>query len=319
MAGFDGFEIADDQVDFSKYAVQPEDAKRWVRSYDVMEEICELSFGKYAGTGLALPWAKWKDQVRFQRGKWSIWGGFTHHGKTHALKHLIAQAIKSGEPTAILSLEERPAETLFDICCLVMQDRNPDRDSIDVFCNWVKDRLWIYDQKRLVTPERIIGVANYAARELGVYHVMVDSLMRTSLDLEDQEATKVFGNMIGMSAEQWNYHFHLVAHQRKGDEAKPGGIYDVKGAAELVGQADKVFTMWRNKVPRGERIPDKHYMCDAILTVDKQRGRPNWIGKIPLDYHYPSTQLITTDHGADPVEYIRGIGQINKTPELFPS
>jgi twinkle protein len=317
MAGFDSFVVTDDQVDFTKYAVQPDDLRRFVKPYDVYQEICDLSFGKMANTGLTLPWERFKDHVRFQRGKWTIWGGYTHHGKTHVLKQVMAWALKCNEPVAICSMEERPGETMFDICCMATQMRNPDAEAIDVFCNWAKDKIWVYDQKRLMTPERVIGVANYAAAELGAAHFVTDSLMRLDLDLEDQEATKVFGNMIGLHAEHYNYHHHLVAHARKGDETKPGSIYDIKGCAELIGQCDKSILVWRNKVPRTERIPEKHIKDDAVLVVDKQRGRPNWLGRIGLDYHHASTQLVPAEAVPRPVQYIPGFGAPLQTAELF--
>jgi twinkle protein len=316
MAGFN-FDISDDQVDFTTFAVQPDDLRRFVKPEDVVNEVCELSFGQQATTGLTLPWERHHDKVRFQRGKWTIWGGYTHHGKTHVLKQLMAYAMKCNEPVTIASFEETPAEILFDMCCIVTQQRNPDREAIEVFCKWAQRRLWIYDQKRLVTPERVIGVMNYAAQKLGVHHFVIDSLMRLDLNLEDQEATKVFGNMLGMHTELSNVHCHLVAHQRKGDETKLGNIYDIKGAAELIGQCDKSILVWRNKVPRNEREPGKHMRDDAVLIVDKQRGRPNWIGKIGLNYHFPSTQLILATDDAQPVEYIKGFGVPNTNAEMF--
>lgn len=310
-----GFEITDDDIDFTKFAVQPEDKTRFLRPFDVEEKICELSFGTLSRSGLTLPWERWHNSVRFPRGQVTIWGGYTHHGKTQMLKQLIAWAIRNNEPCAIASFEERPEVTLFHLARIVMQKRNPDREEINVFCHWARTHLWIYNQKRLVTPERIIGVMNYAAKELGVYHFAIDSLMRLDIDLEDQERVKMFGNALGLHAEQSNVHCHLVAHVMKGDQTKLPDLYQIKGPGYLLDQADRIILVWRNKVPKHERNPEKHYKFDAILNVDKQRGDPDWIGPIGLDYHHESTQLVLADSN-QPVMYIPGIGAAEKSSTL---
>jgi twinkle protein len=318
MAGFEGFEIADDDIDFTKYAMQPDDKTRFLRPRDVEQEIRDLSYGKLARSGLTLPWSRWHNNVRFPRGQVTIWGGFTHHGKTHMLKQLMCWAIKHNEPVAIASFEERPGVTLFHLCRIATQSRQPNEEEIDLFCHWARNNLWIYNQKRIVTPERIIGVMNYAARELGCYHFVIDSLMRLDIDLEDQERVKMFANALGLHAEQSNIHCHLVAHVMKGDQTKLPDLYAIKGPGYLCDQADRVILVWRNKVPKHERNPDKHYRTDAILNVDKQRGDPDWIGPIGLDYHHESTQLVLAGDLLQPVQYIPGIGATNaETMEMF--
>lgn len=319
MGAFDGFEIADDDIDFTRYSVQPDDRKRFLRPADVEHKMRELSYGKLAYSGLTLPWEKWHNYVRFPRGQVTIWGGFTHHGKTQMLKQLIAWAIKNQQPAAIASFEERPEVTLLHLCRIVMQTRRPNEEEINLFCHWARQHLWIYNQKRLVTPERIIGVMNYAARELGVHHFVIDSLMRLDLDLEDQERVKMFANALGLHAEQSNVHCHLVAHVAKGDQTKLPDLYSIKGPGYLCDQADRIILVWRNKVPRHEREqnPQKFYQSDAILNIDKQRGDPDWIGPIGLDYHHDSTQLVLAGSN-QPVQYIPGIGAANQqTMEMF--
>lgn len=319
MGAFDGFEIADDDIDFTEFAMQPEDKTRFLRPHDVEQEIRDLSYGKLYRTGLTLPWEKWHNYVQFPRGEVTIWGGFTHHGKTQALKQLIAWAIKNQQPAAIASFEEKPSKTLFHLCRIVMQKRQPNEEEINLFCHWARNHLWIYNQQRLVTPERIIGVMNYAAQRLGVHHFVIDSLMRLDLDLEDQERVKMFANALGLHASRSNVHCHLVAHVMKGDQTKLPDLYSIKGPGYLCDQADRVILVWRNKTPRYQREqnPDKYYKFDAILNVDKQRGDPDWIGQIGLDYHPDSTQLVLAD-GGQPVMYIPGIGAANQqTMEMF--
>jgi twinkle protein len=325
MAGFEtkkvaAFEVKKDDIDFSRYMLLPEDPARIVPTDTpgMLDELCDLSFGKKSKEGMRLPWPKYHDEVRFQPGKVSLWGGYTHHGKTHVLKQLMLSGIASGtERVCIASMEETPSEALFDIACMALQDRNPPRDALDVFLGWTQGKLFFFDWQALIEPGRILGVANYAATELKCTQFVADSLMRLDIEGDDYEAQRVFGNLMGLHARRSNLHLHLVAHVRKGDEAKIPNLYDTKGAGDLVNQVDKVFLTWRNKKPRADREKGKDIMADGVLVVDKQRGRPNWIGRIPTYYHYPSTQLVTGE-AEGPRSFIPGIGTPKAaTQEMF--
>ena len=59
-------------------------------------------------------------------------------------------------------------------------------------------------------------------------------------------------------------------------------LYDIRGAQDIVAQADLVLTL--------ERKHEAEY--DAALTIWKQRGDVNWIGSIRLFYHQLSRQLL---------------------------
>lgn len=304
-----GFEVKKDDIDFSRYMLLPDDPGRIVSpdSPGMLEELCDMSFGKRATEGMRLPWPKWRENVRFQPGKVSLWGGYTHHGKTAILKQLMLSGIASGaQRVCIASMEETPSEALFDMACMALHSQNPDRDSLDVFLGWAQGKLYFFDWQSLIDPNRIIAVANYAAKELGCTQFVADSLMRLDIEGDDYEAQRVFGNLLGVHTRNSQLHYHLVAHVRKGDEGKIPNLYEVKGAGDLVNQVDKVFLTWRNKKPYSERVPNKDVMADGVLVVDKQRGRPNWIGKIGLHYHYASTQLLTS-HTEEPIRFIPGV------------
>lgn len=303
-----GFEIKKDDVDFSRHMVLADDPARIISpdSPGMLDALCDLSFGKRSTTGMRLPWPKWREEVLFPPGKVTLWGGYTHHGKTALVKQTMLGGIASGERVCVASMEETPDEALFDMACIALHTRTPSREEADVFLGWAQGKLYFFDWQALIDPNRIIGVANYAAAELGCTQFVVDSLMRLDIEGDDYEAQKVFGNLLGLHTRRSRLHMHLVAHVRKGDEAKLPNLYDTKGAGDLVNQVDKVLLPWRQKKPRSERVPGKDVMADGVLIVDKQRGRPNWIGRIPLYYHYPSTQLVTAEADG-PVSFIPGI------------
>jgi twinkle protein len=134
----------------------------------------------------------------------------------------------------------------------------------------------------------------YAVKEYGCTHFVIDSLMRLGVNSEDNEEQRVFSNRMTHYAKALNLGVHLVCHVRKQqDETSIPSMMGIRGSGSITDQADAVFILWRNK---NEEL--EPHEPQAVLVVEKQRGRPNWIGKVKL-WHEPTTgQFI--DYGADP-------------------
>jgi capsular exopolysaccharide synthesis family protein len=113
-------------------------------------------------------------------------------------------------------------------------------------------------------------------------HVVIDSLMRLNMRTDDYDGQREMGNMLGRVARMSKAHIHLVAHPRKtANSREPMDMYDIRGAQDIIAQADLVLTLER-KFDAGPT---------NVLTVWKQRGDCNWIGKIELWYCTQSRQL----------------------------
>lgn len=274
--------VSDDQIDFGLYMTPDEEWSRIVGPQSLYDKALDLSTGKTSMEGLHLPWKKAHDKVLLRRGKVTIVTGITHHGKTNLLKQLMLHAIKQGEKVCIASMEETPEETLLDIVRMGMVHSTPDADDIDVFAAWAEGKLWFYDQQNLVDPDRMIAVMNYCAREKGVTHFVIDSLMRMDMRTDDYDRQRTWFNKLGVHA-RGKVHAYVVAHGRKSnDEDSPMNIFDIKGAAEMINQADVILNVWRNKKSRKNRTV-KDVGADALLIVEKQRGiKPKWLGPIAL-------------------------------------
>lgn len=296
MAEFEGFEIKADAADFTRYAMQPDDKARFVDPGSMLKKMVTMGGDPNDLPGLRLPFDGIGRMVRFPPGQVTLWGGYTHHGKTKFLKQVMLEAMSMGEAVCIASMEESPEETLYDMACCALQWSHPSEDALDIFCTWASKKLWLYNQQRMISPDRLIGVANYAAVELGCKHFVTDSLMRLEIPGDDYEKQRVFGNAIGQHARAHGYHHHVVAHVRKGEERKLPNQYDIKGTGDLVNQADRVILVWRNKIKPAERGEDD-IKSDAVIIVDKQRGRPDWLGKIGLDYDRRTCQFIRVENG----------------------
>jgi hypothetical protein len=95
------------------------------------------------------------------------------------------------------------------------------------------------------------------------------------------------GNMLGRVARTSKAHIHLVAHPRKTQNSRePMDLYDIRGAQDIIAQADLVLTLERKHKERNKNV----------LTVWKQRGDTNWIGEIDLAYCPQSRQLKLREH-----------------------
>lgn len=289
----DSLLITEDSIDFDMYMTPKEEWSRIVGPQSLYEKVKELSVGKSAENGLHLPWAKVHDKVLLRPGKVSIVTGITHHGKTQLLKQLILHGIKNGERACIASMEETPEETLLDIVRMGMCKKIPDEDDIDIFSAWAEGRIWFYDQQNLVDPDRMIAVMNYCAREKGVTQFVIDSLMRMDMRADDYDRQRTWFNKVGIHSRAGGVHTYVVAHGRKSnDENSPMNIFDIKGAAEMINQADVILNVWRNKIERRYRTV-KDVGADALMIVEKQRGtKYKWLGRVALWMDEESGQFL---------------------------
>ena len=94
-----------------------------------------------------------------------------------------------GQRVCVASFEMKPRKTLERMSrqwsgqSQVRIGDHPDiiegyKDVIRQFSGWTDSRLWLYDQQGTVKPETIIAVTRYCAKELGIQHMFIDSLMK---------------------------------------------------------------------------------------------------------------------------------------------
>jgi twinkle protein len=166
------------------------------------------------------------------------------------------------------------------------------RDDVARYLVEVEDKYWVYDETTSIQPESALGMAVYAAAELDAKHVIIDSLVKCGLSMDQRNASgaqRDFVDELCAIAKAYQVHIHLVHHMRKGNsEREMGDKMDVKGAGELTDMCDNLLLMWRNKPKEDALSKNPHDMdqCeqpDCYLTVAKQR-HGEWEGSIPLWY-----------------------------------
>lgn len=276
--------IQETPIDWDRYVLDDSDLQRFVDPSTLVTRISDVLHGRGDRSGLPLLWVQNKDRVHIRRAKLALWAGINHHGKTAMLKQLCLHLVQGGEKVCIASLEESPEETMADMTNMAIPDtdvRESD-DWIDTLCGWLSGKLWLYNQTRMMDPQRILALMAYAAKEKGCTHFVLDSLMRTGLAQDDYEGQRVFVNQLTNYASQLNMGIHLVHHIVKRDESEVPGRDSIRGGGAITDQADQVFIVWRDTSEDKSPIDP-----DGLLVVAKNRGiRPlNWIGKIQLHMH----------------------------------
>jgi twinkle protein len=293
--------IQDTPIDWDRYVLDETDLERFVNPASMVMKISDVLHQRGGRDGISLPWPGLEQKIRIRRGKFAVWAGINHHGKTALLKMLALHMLAQGEKVCVVSLEEDPEETLADMTQMAIPDtdvRESD-DWIDVACGWMSEKLWIYNQKMMMEPQRILALMAYAAKEKGCTHFVLDSLMRTALQQDDGEGQRVFANQLTNYAGKLNMGVHLVHHIVKVDETQPPGRHSIRGTGAIVDQADQTFIVWK------DINEDKAFDApDGLLISAKNRGlRPaNWIGKIQLWMH-TSGQFVR-QKGGKPICFI---------------
>lgn len=279
--------IRDEQIDWQRY-LNPDDRARVIPAEALAEEAKRrILLGPDGEDGMTLPWEKTRGKVFIKRGKLMLWAGWSRHGKTQMLKQVMLHAVKEGEKPLICSMEEEVVEVWSDMATIACASMEPSPKDLAQFTDFVRGKLWLYDQQGRVAPRKLLALIRYAAEELKVTQCMVDSLMMLAIDRDDYDAQARFVAELKTVAKDTGVTVHLVAHMRKrdgkGGEDAPGGIHDVAGGQEIGSMVDSIFIPWRN-------VTD--LTAPSALKVDKQRGRVNWMGTLKLNYHVGSRQFV---------------------------
>lgn len=251
--------------------------------------------------GERLPWRKTHDKIRIRDGEVSLWAGINGHGKSLVLGQVLTWMPRDVK-IVIASLEMKPVATLERACRQTLGGGFPTTKYVGEFIEST-DNIWIYDQADSVDAERILGLCHYAAQELGVKQIMIDSLMKCGISPEDYPRQKEFVDRLCWCAKHENIHIHLVHHIRKGrSETDSPDKFDIKGAGEITDLVDNVFVVHRNKSKEAKREEAKRSNevfhedsePDETLRIAKQR-HGEWEGVFGLWFHKESTQFVNKD------------------------
>jgi twinkle protein len=301
--------ISPDEIDFSQYLRETDTTQKVRCASEYVQELID-SLGKKSMERKAfMPWEKTHASFAFRPGEVTLWAGVNGHGKSLVTGMTAASLVSQSESVCIASFEMKPKKTLER---MVRQwcgdspdaawDVKPDvlavyRDTYEQFRDWCKGKLWLYDQQGTVSTENVVSVVRYCAKERGIKHFFLDSLMKCVKGEDDYNGQKQLVDELTAIARDHDMHIHLVHHIRKGEsETKMPDKSDVKGTGAITDQVDNVLLVWRNKQKEIDLQQKKQIKPDdpdtAILCRKQRNGE--WEGMVSLWYHKQSQQLVPT-------------------------
>lgn len=315
-------EFLTDEIDFAAY-LKDTDAKTKVRpAADFVEQAKERLRSRAKSKHTFLPWPKCNQAFEFRRGEVTVWAGQNGHGKTDITTQVALSVVGQDERVCIASFEMKPVTTIGRMARM-FAGTNPfspeyqDGEGIaaldalyDDFAGWTKGRLWLYDQTGTARPETVLGMVKYCANELGITHILIDSLMKCVKAEDDYNGQKDFVDQLCALAKDCDIHIHIVHHLKKpAKEGDKPDKHDTKGSGSITDQVDNLFMVWRNK-PKEDDIKAKGAMSnrqtepDCLLICRKQRnyeGSADGEPMISLWRHFDAGQFVA-NHG-DPAQF----------------
>ncbi len=264
---------------------------------------------------VVMPWPSTHSSFAFRDGEVTVYAGGNGGGKSLITGQIALHLVKQGQKVCIASFEMKPEKTLERMLRqfageYVDEPLTHNREAyitnlVTRLDKFLSDNMYLYDQQGSTSPEKVIAMARYCAMELGVKHIVIDSLMKCVKGEDDFNGQKNFVDELTALARDHSVHIHLIHHIRKlvNEEQQPNK-HDLKGSGSISDQVDNVFLMWRNKKKenmknRGEQVDDS--IPDAFLMCEKQRNgeAQEWYG---LWYHGASQQFLESI-GSVPMDF----------------
>lgn len=298
--------VLTDDVDFSKYLRESEEQQR-VKDATVWVDELEREIDEPPSVHeCPLPWPKTLGRFSMRPGEVTLWAGQNGSGKSLITGMVALSLIGQGSRVGILSFEMKPKRSLVRMIRQFhgseIERLAPDfkRDVYRKFRQYAMGKVFFYDQQGTVRGDQVIAVSRYMAKELGITHVFIDSVMKVVDGEDDYNGQKRFVDEMCALARDLNIHIHLVHHIRKGasDEQVPDKV-SIKGTGAIADQVDNILLMYRNK--KKERTIQSGGFVepntpDAVLMCEKQRNgeAEDWL---PLWFERGSTQYVEREYG----------------------
>ncbi|MBP9149237.1 MAG: AAA family ATPase [Rhodoferax sp.] len=288
-----------DAIDFDSYFSDQVDESAKVRP---AAEWADAVIDRFFGEGRQSNWtptgfAKTDGKFDVRPGEVTIWAGINGHGKTTYLSNIMLNLMQAGQKVCLMSLEMKPADSMAKMVRQAAGSGAPSMAFIRAFHQWTNEKLWIYDHVGRVAPARALAVATYVRKELGLDHIVIDSLMKVSAGMssDDYSAQRDFVDGLCVIARDTGLSIHLVCHMRKGENERTApGKFDVKGAGEITDLVDNLMIVCKNlrKAPKADEEAN-NTDPDAFVLVAKQRHHP-WEGSFAFWFDKESQQFCET-------------------------
>jgi len=292
------------------------DVDKYLKSNDITHQVHEPitwlndmveQYGTPARTDSLsyLCWPSSTGSFQFRPGEVTIYAGTNGGGKSLVTGQIALGLIQQSRKVCIASFEMKPTQTLYRML-RQFSGRNFEnpmfpipksefKNIVDRFHQFSDKKMWLYDQQGTTNAQQVIAMARYCAMELGITHVVIDSLMKCVAAEDAYNEQKYFIDELCALARDHQIHIHLVHHIRKlANEENMPSKTDIKGTGAISDQVDNVFLVYRNKkkehdIQSGKEVDPS--LPDVILMCEKQRNG-EFEGWFPMWYHRDSQQFI---------------------------
>jgi twinkle protein len=253
-------------------------------------------------------------KLRFFPGGFTIWSGFPGAGKTTLLRQLACHLMRptdpknytTGSPVFVCSMEEMPQQVLIRHAHVACGTEDVNATALE-WCAEVwasKLHLWNYRPIEADAEYRkILAAIRVLAREKGVRHVVIDSLMCLDVSATEMESQRQFAGALARTCHSSGVHVHLVAHPRKPQQSGQRlDLSEVAGSADLGRKADNVLFVKRD-FDTEEMTRDG--MCTRMkVQVAKQRHGSGFLGEIDGWFHRRLRQFVVEPSQDYPTSYL---------------
>ena len=282
-------------IDLNKYAEYSEIRSRVNEKSDFENDVLDYFKTRQFGIlGDKLPFSSAEQKIGFRRKEITVLAGVNGHGKSLILGQIALDIVNKGSKILMASLEMPPVSTLARMARQATGVNIPNKHQINQFMQWKLDHFYLFNHVGSLDTWQVISLCRYASIELGVTHVIIDSLTKCTRGETDYDGQKDFMNQLCEVAKEMNIHIFLVHHVRKGnDETETANKFDLKGSGSISDLVDNVMIISRNI--KKERETERNLIADnsipdAALIVSKQR-HGDWNGTLGLWFDKKSQQF----------------------------
>lgn len=300
--------VSNENIDLTQYQEYSYIRNQVNEKSEFTDELVEYFEARKNGIlGDKLPWGCASQLIGFRKKEITVLAGVNGHGKSLVLGQIALDFVEKGAKVLMASLEMPPVTSLARMTRQATGLAFPDKSMINRFMEWKLDQFYLYNHVGSLEPWQVIALCRYASKELGISHVIVDSLTKCTRGEQDYDGQKDFMNQLCEVAKEANIHIFLVHHVRKGnDETSESNKFDLKGSGSISDLADNVIIIARNKKKEKETYNNggvaDNTVPDATLLVVKQR-HGDFEGIIPLWFDKKSQQFTESPHGL-PTRYM---------------
>lgn len=298
--------LSDENIDFSSYMEETDHKQKIKQARLWVEELEDELFQPVEDRSVSMPWVSTQGTFAFRPGEVTVWAGANGGGKSLMTGQVALGLIKQKQRVLIASFEMKPKTSVkrmlrqyagqnLDDGLVPRQSNEQKLDAYRRFKAYAGDQLWFYDQQGTINAKQMAAVCRYAAIEMQMNHIFIDSLMKCVGGEDDYNGQKAFIDELTAIARDHDVHIHLVHHIRKlqSDEARPSK-FDLRGSSSITDQVDNVLILWRNKAKEHaiQQGKDVDYgLPDAMLLCEKQRNgeAEDWYS---FWYHQDSQQFV---------------------------